>query len=118
MLWSPPLARIGPGVRPKPFVGRGFMRWLPILLAAAVVAPPVASASDSNTEQRRTERRICRAEVITGTRLRGPRVCRTQREWDSTSEQAREDLTRSQNRQDVVGHGPGGRTSCPVGIPC
>ena len=95
------------------------MRLVKFLLAAAVVVPPIAVASAQDGAQPpRKERQICRREQVSGTRLRGPRVCMTKREWNAVSDTAREDLTNSQNRQRVVTYGPGGRGTCPAGVAC
>ena len=99
------------------------MRLIKFLLAAAVVVPPIAAASAQEAAQAtaqapRKERQICRREQVSGTRLRGPRVCMTKSEWRAVSDTAREDLTNSQNRQRVVTYGPGGRGTCPAGVAC
>lgn len=96
------------------------MRLVKFLLAAAVVVPPVAvpSAQEGAQTPPRQERQICRREQVSGTRMRGPRVCMTKREWDSVADTARDDLTNSQNRQRVVTYGPGGRGTCPAGVAC
>jgi hypothetical protein len=99
------------------------MRLVKFLLAAAVVVPPIAVASAQEAAQvaaqpERKERQICRREQVSGTRLRGPRVCMTKSEWDAVADTAREDLTNSQNRQRVIVYGPNGRSTCPIGIPC
>ena len=94
------------------------MRLFGLLLVAAVVAPPIAVASAEEPRAQQKERRICRREPVTGTRLVGPRVCMTQREWDAITERAREDLGASQRRQTVAVPGMGGVSRCPTGVPC
>jgi hypothetical protein len=95
------------------------MRLVKLALTAAVVLTPIAVASGQDAAQpQRKERLICRRPPVTGTRLVGPRVCMTRREWNRVTDTSREDLTTSQNRQVVVGYGPGGRSTCPPGIPC
>ena len=100
------------------------MRLIPLLIAAAVAVPPVAvaapfgAAAAEEAAPRQKERRICRREPTTGTRLAAPRVCMTQSEWDAVAERAREDMSRSQQRQTVISNGLNGRSTCPPGIPC
>jgi hypothetical protein len=104
---------------PSAFGEENRMRLVKFLLAAAVVVPPVAVASAQDAAQpQRKERQICRREPVTGTRVLGPRVCMTKREWDGVADTARDDLTRSQSRQVVVRYGLGGRETCPAGIAC
>jgi hypothetical protein len=93
------------------------MRIIHLMLAAAVALPPIAFAAAAEAGSNK-ERRVCRREPTTGTRLQPPRVCMTQREWDAVAEHAKEDLSRSQNRQTVIRYGTGGRETCPVGVPC
>lgn len=85
-----------------------------------VVGTPiaVAAAETQQPTERRKERRICRRQAVTGTRLAPPRVCMTQREWDGLSERAKEDMGLFQDRQRVAVPGTGGVTRCPPGIPC
>ncbi|HYJ30663.1 MAG TPA: hypothetical protein VEW25_10025 [Allosphingosinicella sp.] len=94
------------------------MRIAYLMLAAAVMLPPIAVAAAEEPNGKQKERRICRREPTTGTRLQPPRVCMTQREWDTVAERAKEDLSSSQNRQTVVRYGTGGRSNCPADIPC
>jgi hypothetical protein len=94
------------------------MRILRLVLAAAVVLPPIAVAAAEDSAPKNKERRICRREPTTGTRMAPPRVCMTQAEWDNVSERAKEDMRASQSRQTVVRYGTSGRETCPVGVPC
>lgn len=93
------------------------MRILHMFLAAAVVLPPIAVAA-AEEPAREKERRICRREPTTGTRMASPRVCMTKREWEAVDERAKDDMRSMQNRQTVVRYGPGGRSTCPADIPC
>lgn len=72
------------------------MRFLAIVLAAAVIAPGIAAAAEQPRSER--QRRVCRTVQETGTRIRSPRVCQTQEEWDRITEEAREDLGKFQER--------------------
>lgn len=81
------------------------MRSVRLLLIAAIAAPPLAAvpvlgvaSAEEAAAPKQKQRRICRREPTTGTRLAAPRVCRTQREWDETAQQAREDMDRMQTR--------------------
>jgi hypothetical protein len=95
------------------------MRLVKLALSAAVVLTPLAVASGQEAAQpQRKERLICRRPPVTGTRLVGPRVCMTRREWNRATDTSREDLTNSQNRQVVVRYGTSGRETCPAGVPC
>jgi hypothetical protein len=76
-----------------------------LVLAAAnseVVAPPTPPAAKP-----KKERLICRTTQVTGSRLRGKRVCRTAEDWDraeqNTQESAREVI---QGNQGVVSPTP------------
>jgi hypothetical protein len=82
------------------------MNLLKFVLAAAVVVPPIAVASAQDAapgaaQPQRKERQICRREPVTGTRIRGARVCMTKAQWDEISENARQDLMTSNNRPHV-----------------
>ncbi|HEX8643504.1 MAG TPA: hypothetical protein VF702_06270 [Allosphingosinicella sp.] len=77
---------------------KGFL--LAAAVAAAVATPiAVAAAEADQPPRQKKERRICRREPTTGTRLAAPRVCMTQREWDGQAEAAREDMSKMQQRQ-------------------
>lgn len=57
---------------------------------AAAPAPAPADDNDPN-------RIVCRSGTPpTGTRIPGPRVCHTQREWDDMRQQSQEQLTKMQ----------------------
>jgi len=99
------------------------MRYFQLIIVAAVVATPiaigptsVASAEEPATSQRK-ERQICRRQGETGTRLKAPRVCMTQSEWDRIQEDARNDMSASNGRPHYVSYGVNGRTNgnCPPG---
>ncbi|HEX8216164.1 MAG TPA: hypothetical protein VF577_01750 [Allosphingosinicella sp.] len=94
------------------------MRILHIFLAAAVVLPPIAVAAAEEPASKEKERRICRREPTTGTRMAAPRVCMTKREWETVEERAKDDMRSFQSRQVVVRYGTSGRTTCPADIPC
>ena len=94
------------------------MRIIHVMLAAAVILPPIAVAAAEQPASKQNERRICRREPTTGTRMASPRVCMTKREWEAVDERAKEDMRSMQNRQTVVRYGPGGRSTCPADIPC
>lgn len=64
------------------------------------------------------ERIICRRMQMTGTRLSRVRVCQSQAEWDGRLATSQGDLRNFQDRQTVVRYGPGGRSTCPAGVPC
>lgn len=94
------------------------MRIFHVILAAVVVLPPIAVAAAEAPGSSQKERRICRREPTTGTRMAAPRVCMSKREWEAVDERAKEDMRSMQNRQTVVRYGPGGRSACPADIPC
>jgi hypothetical protein len=99
------------------------MHFKSMAIAAAVlatVATPIAvAAAESNQPQsRQKERRICRREPTTGTRLAAPRVCMTKSQWDAEETRARDDMTTMQNRQRVAVPGMGGVSRCPPGVAC
>jgi len=85
-----------------------------------VVGTPiaVAAADTQQPAERRKERRICRRQAVTGTRLVPPRVCMTQREWDGISERAKEDMGLFQDRQRVAVPTASGVSRCPPAVPC
>ncbi|HWA91937.1 MAG TPA: hypothetical protein VG889_17995 [Rhizomicrobium sp.] len=61
--------------------------------AADPAAAPVAAPTSD------LDKIVCRAgEPITGTRFPGPRICKTQREWDDIRMRAQHDLARDQSR--------------------
>jgi|GEM_PF-2469841 len=101
------------------FVRLSLIAAVAVPLAVAVPSLGVAMAEESAPRQK--ERRICRREPTTGTRLAPPRVCRTQREWDETAQQAREDMDRMQNRsrfrETTLGAGGAGTSRCPLSAP-
>ena len=94
------------------------MRIVHLILAAAVILPPIAVAAAETPGTTKKERRICRREPTTGTRMASPRVCMTRREWEAVDERAKEDMRNMQGRQTVVRYGPSGRSTCPEGVPC
>ena len=100
------------------------MRCFQLMLAAAVVGAPIAAAptafaaGDETATSQRKERRICRRQAETGTRLKAPPVCMTQSEWDRVEEEARNDMSASQRRGHSVSYGLQGRSNCPPGVSC
>ncbi|MBN9567138.1 MAG: hypothetical protein J0H79_05985 [Alphaproteobacteria bacterium] len=68
------------------------MLLMPVVAMAADDAPQPAPTSTSDLDKV-----VCRAgEPITGSRLPGPRVCHTQREWNDIRQQSQAAVTRIQ----------------------
>ena len=44
---------------------------------------------------------ICKVQVVTGSLLPGPRICRTKSQWDELTRQDQEDFERTQNNGSV-----------------
>ena len=44
---------------------------------------------------------ICKVQVVTGSLLPGPRICRTKSEWDELTRQDQQDFERTQNNGSV-----------------
>jgi hypothetical protein len=55
-----------------------------------------AAAAASDTSEAANGGRICTNESVSGTRLPGRRVCRTQKEWDQIRERSQEEVSRVQ----------------------
>ncbi|HTG38682.1 hypothetical protein [Sphingomonas sp.] len=53
------------------------------LLAAAL---PLSPVQDDRAEAPRAEKKICKGQAKTGTRVRAKRVCKTQAEWDADAQ--------------------------------
>ena len=74
-----------------------------LLLLAALAAPAPATAAPEDGDNARTprgERRVCRDVAPSMTRLRGQRVCMTQREWDRLRDDGVDALGEFQGRPD------------------
>lgn len=69
--------------------------------AIVMTAPSVALADGEEASERQKQRRICRAVQDTGTRIRPPRRCMTQEEWDRITDTDKETLTEFQGRPNV-----------------
>ena len=87
----------------------------PILLALPLLALPLLAMSapglakapetiEATTPDGKTEKLVCKRIVTTGSRLGGPRVCRTRAEWDADEIQARETTRRMQHSRETT-HG-------------
>ena len=67
----------------------------------AAAAAPVAALAEAQAPTARTmpqsERRICRAERITGSRLGAARACHTEAEWAELRRQTIQTVSRIQN---------------------
>jgi hypothetical protein len=60
------------------------------------VLPPQANPSPQTVE---AETMVCRAgHPLIGTRFSGPRVCKTQRQWDAEMHDAQDNISKSQIR--------------------
>jgi hypothetical protein len=81
------------------------------LIAAATIGLilPLSSAfADGTQPNADLDKIVCRAgEPVTGTRLGGPRVCHTQREWDQIQRDAQDSLSGVQQKS-AQGNMPGG----------
>jgi hypothetical protein len=67
---------------------------------------PEAGSVTVPAREGKTERLICRRIDVSGSRLRGPRVCRTRQEWQKDEMDAR-DATRRLQRSRESTHGEG-----------
>lgn len=93
----------------------------PIAVSAADTPPAAAPSASDQHQSRQKNKRICRREATTGTRLGAPRVCMTKSQWDAEETRARDDMSTMQNRQRVaVPSGPGASVNrCyPPGASC
>lgn len=70
--------------------------------AAAPVAAPAATVqtadrrNERNTATGDLNRRVCRSQGATGSRLAGAKICKTAREWEEQRVAAKEELDRHQ----------------------
>ncbi len=78
------------------------MTYIGFFMAAALAAVPgaVTAASQRGPD---SEQKICRNIQPTPSRIRGPALCMTQRDWDRMTDWAREDLSEFQGRPDPNG---------------
>jgi hypothetical protein len=74
------------------------------LFAASLLALPAfaggAAAAERSDRPSRGDRQVCRDLAPSMTRIRGPRVCMSQREWDRSRDTSQEALTDFQGRPD------------------
>jgi len=65
-----------------------------------VIVPPVVPAqADPTPETVANEKMVCKApRPMMGTRFNGPRICKTQRQWNAGHYEAKEDLEKMQDR--------------------
>jgi hypothetical protein len=69
-----------------------------------VIVPSVVRPSADPTPQTvENEKLVCRApRPMMGTRFPGPRICKTQRQWDAEHYEAKEDIEKNQDRGCLV----------------
>jgi len=65
-----------------------------------VIVPSVVPAqADPTPETVANEKMVCKApRPMMGTRFNGPRICKTQRQWNAGHYEAKEDLEKMQDR--------------------
>jgi len=65
-----------------------------------VIVPSVVPAqADPTPETVANEKMVCKApRPMMGTRFNGPRICKTQRQWNAEHYEAKEDLEKMQDR--------------------
>ena len=68
---------------------------------AAATAATAAPAAQTQVATDSPDRRVCRRERETGTRI-ARKVCRTQGEWDRMREESMESLERNRNQSNTV----------------
>jgi hypothetical protein len=71
---------------------------LALVASFSMLSPPqdAAKSSAAPKEEVDKERKICREEPNTGSRLRARKICRTAAEWEQLRQSAMRDLSRSQ----------------------
>lgn len=71
---------------------RPFHTILAVLSFTAIAAPVQAEEQSSSPASAPTagEKKICRSQSITGSRLRQSRICKTAAEWRESDEEARQ----------------------------
>lgn len=80
------------------------MRALGTLVLVALLGAPAAAQTAAPVPQPTTasaalDKVVCReGQPLMGSRFRGPRICKTQREWDDIRERARHSLAKFQLR--------------------
>jgi len=70
-----------------------FAGWLALLAAPAVLAAdPAASPDEKVSTAAATEENpiVCKRIAVTGSRVKKEKICRTQREWDTSTQRAKE----------------------------
>jgi hypothetical protein len=76
--------------------------------AVVAMAPAQAGAERaSNARQSTTgdpNRRVCRTQTATGSRLGGMKVCKTAREWEEQRVASKQELDRMQTNRGLVGN--------------
>lgn len=65
------------------------MKIFPLLLLVAVPASSLAAAQPVDNRSVKQERKVCRAQADTWSRIVRSRICRTPGEWSSQREQAK-----------------------------
>jgi hypothetical protein len=85
-------------------------------LAIALSAPAFAT-DDGKEKSEVKQKKICRTETVTGSRLAKRRICLTQGQWDDIAENARKDLNDYSRRQGVgreTGSGMGANNNAGI----
>lgn len=68
-----------------------------LLMPVAAMAADSSPQSEAAANKSDLDKVVCRAgEPVTGSRLPGPRVCHTQREWNDIRQQSQAAVTRIQ----------------------
>ena len=68
-------------------------------LAQETAAPADPAAAPAAKPSSDLDKIVCHeGEPVTGTRFKGPRICKTQREWDDIRQRAQHDLAKDQSR--------------------
>ena len=85
-----------------PFLAGLLIMAVPALAAGPEAAPtthPEARPDDG------ADKLVCRRQVVVGSRLPGPRVCRTQAQWDSNNRDDQDAIRRAQDHRRSVSGG-------------
>lgn len=66
--------------------------------SAALAATPTTQAKPAGKSADKANRLVCKAINTTGSRIMSDRVCKTQREWDTDADAARDDFENAPRR--------------------
>ena len=80
-----------------------FFAGLLIMAVPALAAKPEAAPAAKPDEG--ADKLVCRREVVVGSRLPGPRVCRTAAEWKGNSRDDQDAIRRAQDHRRSVSGG-------------